>query len=242
MKKYSNPPLVTASCEVRVSRDETTKWNKVYIGELYTALKQDYPNNEDITSVEGQFVPEQSKYDIVKFPETRFYSENNSLLISDTRIKVLCNKPYLGWKIFGEKVNQAISKYQEISKPKAIEDIALIYTNKISIPTTVEQSLNEKEYFNIDMNYSILNMEPTRLESKVIFPQKNGDYLVMSFAIIPNSKVIKFDCYIELIYVIAKQNLIDMNNINVSIDLAHETIEKCFESIITEKTRGLFND
>lgn len=241
MKKYSNPPLITASCEARVSRDEATKWNKVYVGELYAALKSDYPNNEDITSVEGQFVPEKSKYDVIKFPETRFYSDNNSLLISDTRIKVICEAPYSGWQIFGKKINQAISAYTETTKPKAIEDIALIYTNKISIPVTTGKSLNEKEYFNVDINYSALNMEPIRLESRVVFPQENGNYLIMSYTIAPNSKEIKFDCYIELVYIITKQNLTS-DNIKTSIDLAHDTIEKCFESIITEKTRELFND
>mgnify|MGYP002451801423 FL=1 len=241
--KYLNPPLVTASCEVRVSRDESTKWNKVYVGELYTALKKDYPNNEDITSVEGQFVPEQSKYDVVKFPETKFYSENNSLLISDTRIKVICNAPYSGWQIFGEKVNQAIREYKKITKPKAIEDIALIYTNKISISATEKKVLHEKDYFNIDINYSALGMKPARIESKVVFPQENGDYLILSFAIVPNSKAVKFDCYIELIYVIAKQNLTKATKIiGDSIDLAHKTIERCFEAIITEKARELFND
>ena len=245
MKKYNKPPLITASCEINVSRDEETKWNKVYIGELYTHLKEDYPNNEDIVSTNGQFIPEQGGYEIEQFPETKLYIENDkdnrSLFVSERRLKVNCNNPYPGWEIFGKKINDAISEYQTITKPKAIEEITLIYTNKISIPTKEGTVFNENEYFTVVLNYSSLGSLAARMDVRLVFPQTNKNFMIMTFSITPNSKTSSFDCYIEIAYVITKQNLKTVSDIEQQINLAHETIEKCFESTITDKTRSFFN-
>lgn len=245
MKKYVKPPLMIASCEVNVSRDENTKWNKVYIGELYTRLKEDYPNNEDIISTNGMFVPERGNFEVAQVPETKLYvkteKEDRSLLVSEKRLKVNCSKPYPGWEIFGKKINEAISEYQNITKPKAFEEISLIYTNKISIPVTEGTSFNENEYFTVTLNYSSLAGVIARMDTRLVFPQKNKNFMVMSFSILPSPKTRCFDCYIEIAYIITKQTLEKDLNIESHINLAHEAIEKCFENTITDKTRMLFN-
>lgn len=245
MKKYTKPPLITASCEINVSRDENTKWNKVYIGELYARLKEDYPNNEDVISTNGQFIPERGNYEVEQFPETKLYIENDkdnrSLFVSEKRLKVNCNRPYPGWEIFGKKINTAISEYQTITKPKAIEEIALIYTNKISIPIAKETVFNENEYFTVVLDYSSLGTLAARMDTRLVFPQENKNFMVMSFSILPNQRTNSFDCYIEIAYIITKQNLKTATEIEKYINLAHEAIEKCFENTIKDKTRSFFN-
>lgn len=142
-RKYKNPPIVEALCEFRFEPSE--EWNLTVPGLIFQELKHVYDGKprqrqavEAGIQVGGPGISVRQGIAAVQLPDKK----NSKLLsVGPDVLSVHVMQPYPNWEGFKPLIEEGLSKYVDVTKPKGITRIGVRYVNRIVVKSgTVDPS------------------------------------------------------------------------------------------------------
>ena len=139
--QYQNPPIIEAVCELGFSSD--AEWNLSYPWLFYEKIKHIYtglPREQKIVGLEQPTQDVESRertpFKVIEQSKIQFPLEGNSGLVavSPNLISSHVYKPYPGWDVFRSRLEEALSKYIEVTNPNGLRKMGLRYINQLSVP------------------------------------------------------------------------------------------------------------
>lgn len=148
---YRNPPIEEALCEFRFASSE--EWDPTLSVKFHEKVKKTYSGKpQERTSIEARVstsneAPRPSVEIKQELDRIQYPNENGTESVGVGRdvLSVHVLRPYLGWEIFSQRIESALSAYIETAHPKGITRLGLRYINKLEIP--VEGPIELKDYF-----------------------------------------------------------------------------------------------
>ena len=239
MANYKNPPIKTVSCEMKLRKDG---WNDIFIGQLYDKLKDKYPLYDSVVRIINYYDKDKKSIFPKEIKETKLYREGSEdcFFVSPNRVEFQKNGNYEGWDIIKGEIVDVFSAYLQIVNPEKIKLLNLNYFNRIDIPVVLGQEyIDSVEYFNIDIDIRKLSFGHSCFQSDLRLLFDTGEKSQLELTL---SDVVFNENELSNMVGIAYKSFdyVDVNNIGDNLDVAHSQIEKLFEELITDKTRGLF--
>jgi uncharacterized protein (TIGR04255 family) len=152
--KLPNPPAVEAILDVKVVFPKGVELGS--LAALYEVFKDNYPQKEEMRSVEFGFEQEAGSqprsltrdHGVIGY---RFFSEDRKELVQCRKDGFTFNrlKPYTGWADVEAKATSAWATYRSAFPQAQIARVALRYINQILVPMPIPP-LNLDEYFTIN--------------------------------------------------------------------------------------------
>ena len=140
-REYKHPPVREAVCEFRLQPVERG-WNAATPGQYYERVRGLYtadPVQRAVSSAELPPLPGAPPLVVqAAVPGVQFADDSRSNLISlapDT-LAVHVLPPYPGWEGFLERIENAVSAYEEVMPERLVNRIGLRYINHVKIPTS----------------------------------------------------------------------------------------------------------
>ena len=243
-KKYKNPPIKEAVCEVRFPADKPLAAEK--IEQFYEQIKDNFPNRK-IGKVgsfqlnlskdkEGEAKLQEQKFDI-------FLSEDQKTAVhifSEGTVSVHRFEPYSSWTELKPVLFEVVDAYRKIFSPGSVERIGLRFVNEIKF---------EKDGFSTDKYFLYELKFPDEVEGEVIshfvgtlFKVEDGrDAINVRIADKAtkedNERAFTFD----LDYFLSKPQGILPDKLHEWIENAHKKLESYFEAILSGETKKMFD-
>jgi uncharacterized protein (TIGR04255 family) len=140
VRRYRNPPIQEALCEVRFEPGSETDFAAP--GRFFEKVRASYPGKprqHQVVATAFQVGTDQANprmsmqqqgVTLVLFP-----SEDGLRLVGlgQNILTVHDLRPYSGWERFRPRIEAALRAYEEVDKPKGIRHIALRYINRVNI-------------------------------------------------------------------------------------------------------------
>lgn len=243
-RKYSDPPVIEAVCEFRLTPD--SKWDLTIPGLIYEKLHEEFPHKEQRLVQEMQII--QSARGIqqqIHPPNERiqFLTEDRKTFVQvgPHLLAVNCLKPYPTWDRFQPRIERAFNALTEVVDIKGLQRIGLRYVNLIEI---VGQTVELSDYFEFR---PFLGQElPQNMEDFIfgcIFPFADGrdSCRVLLTAAVPE-KPTSNAFILDLDYFLAQPQAISVDQALSWVEQAHQRIEELFEECITEQLRESFQE
>ena len=241
-KKYKNPPVVEALCEIFFI---DSKWDSTLPGLFYEKIKADYPKKKELQQVGVEVsISKDTQASRVRRGDMRlqFFKEDGSQLIQIEKDLLVVNqlRPYPKFEEWKPIVDRMLEIYSNLAKPKGIKQIGTRYINKIVIPASAFEMEN---YFCMYPELpKSLSSAHGRFMMRLEIPAKHrGHNLVITFgtsmADSPGASAELLDIY----DIYATAGFLSASDIDKYIEEAHENIVTAFETSITDKTRELFD-
>lgn len=243
-KKYKNPPLIEALCEFQFIPGQS--WDMTIPGLIYERIKENYPEKKQQIGLNIQ--TQASKRGVEQKiepapPRILFLKKDNSGIIQVGLDLLIVNqlKPYTSWNELKPIILKNLKIYQEIANPKGFKRIGLRYINVLEIDK-VEFKLTDyfKVYPYIPDNFPQM---PDSFLTRNEFPYEDGkERLILTLASLIPSNPGLISILLDLDYVMATPEYVQIEGISEWLDKAHNTVEAAFEASITDKTRAKFNE
>jgi uncharacterized protein (TIGR04255 family) len=242
-RKYRKPPIVEAVCELRFQPGRA--WDKAFPNQIYDKLKADFPKNRAVQSVQASL-----NFAVQGMNQQINYSEAWQILREDEKAVVTIDvdrlaisqlKPYTTWEEYLPLINQALSVYRDIVRPKGLHRLGIRYINLIEINSAMIQLEN---YLNF---YPALQWDLTDdYEAFFIgmqFPfDENRDCLKMQLSngdsVAPEQSAFVLD----LDYFTTQSGIIGFDGVSEWLETAHLRIEAAFEGCIKDSLREIFEE
>lgn len=240
-KKYKNPPVVEALCEIYFHE---SKWDGTLPGIFFEKVKENYPKKRELEQIDVQVsVSKEAQATQVQRGGRRiqFIKGDGSRLIQIESNLLVVNqlRPYTGFKNWQPVVDEMLRHYSEVAQPKGIRQMGIRYINRIIIPAT---TFKMEDYFkvypevpeNLGAKHGKFMM---RLE---IPPKYKGHRLMVTFGTAPTESPETSTEMFDIYDIFALLQPFPIEDVDKYIIEAHENIEVAFESSITDKARKLF--
>lgn len=235
-KKYTNPPVVEAVCEIRFTRE--SKMDLTVPGLIYEKVKKDFPLKEQRVIREGNRVLGELAVFLSEDHNSSIQVGPGPLLpiLSITR-----QKPYTSWHEFKPRIEEAINALRTTDGVKidGIQRIGLFYANFIEIP---ESPIRTEDYFNygLDLREGLpTNIRTFLVGSEFIF-EDGRDVCRTQLASAITSKPNNFGVRLDFDYYLTEPESLPLNDVMQWVENAHQRIEEIFEACITDRLRELF--
>jgi len=243
-KKYKNPPIVEILCEFIFIPGKP--WDITIPGLFYEKVRDKFPEKKQQVGFGVEFGPKEGRVEQkikMAAPRMQFLRSDKTALIQvGTNLLVINHlKPYPTWNEFKPMIFENLNYYKDIANPKGFKQIGLRYINKIDIPG---DSIKMEDYFNF---YPTIPKELPQIHSafniNVKVPYKdNYEYLALTLRSAISEKPEVVSIILDLYYIMAMPEKVSFEQVDGWIENAHTTIEKAFESCITDKCRNLFEE
>lgn len=252
---YKNPPITEAVCEFRFSPDE---WDITWPGELYSAIKKDYPQK-----------PRQYQEQILEqrpdglthrqITKVQFLSTDGTRTVSvgPGTIAIHDLYPYSSWEQFSLRIFSVLSAYQAVINNRPLIRVGLRYINRID--------LRKEKSVELDQYFSGLPNQPEEWPSQIF------DFLFKFELAYPDgaaarifwtsereseknpketsnktrkkeSRGLAVILDIDVYSFISGKHLISGKEVEELVTDLRQKERTLFESTITDKTRKLFNE
>jgi uncharacterized protein (TIGR04255 family) len=242
-KKYKNPPVVEALCEIFFM---DSKWDAAIPGMFFDGIKNRYPRKKEVE----QFAVQVNVSSQIAQPQMmrgnsriQFVKEDNSQMIQVERDLLVVNQlqPYPRFEDWQPVIDEMIRRYWELAEPIAIKQLGIRYINRIVIP---KNPFNMEEYFrlypqvpdNLGARHGKFML---RLEIPSQYP---GHQLVITFATAPSDSPEASAELLDLYDIFSAPTSLAIEEVQQHIIEAHANIEAAFENSITQRTRNLFEE
>lgn len=243
-KKYKNPPIKEAVCEVRFLTDKPLAMES--IEQFYAQIEADFPNKKIGKVGSFQLNLSKEKQGEAKIQEQKFdifLSENQKTAVhvfAEGTVSIHKFEPYSSWTELKPVIFEVVDAYGKIFSPKSVERIGLRFVNEIKF---------EKAGFSTDKYFLYKLKFPDEVEGEIIshfvgtlFKVENGrDAINVRIADKAtkedNEKVFTFD----LDYFLSKPQAILPNKLHEWIENAHMKLESYFEAILSSETKKIFD-
>lgn len=250
-RRYRNPPIEEAVSEFRFKPGQS--WDSAIPGKLRSELSNEYagkPQQGSIVEVElgSQEGVSPNLRLHQKLARTQLVSQDGKRMVGvgPDVLSIHMLRPYQnpfdpeasGWNEFEPRISDALKTYWKVSKPVGVHGIGIRYINKIVIP---ENSVKVEEYLRCAL--PVVSGLPDRLNSfmgRVDYAYDDGVRLVLSQGSVdaPEDHV-GFLLDIDVIWESPESATLD-KALEIIKDLRIRE-RKAFETVITDKSRRLFN-
>lgn len=243
-KKYSNPPIIEAVCEFRLSAN--TQWDLTIPGLLYERIRLEFPHREQKLVQEVGFVADpQGEMQPQAYVDERvfLFSENRRLFIQVGRhiLAIHALSPYPGWQEMKSKTEKAWQVLQETTNVGDVARIGLRYVNRIILPNPTSKL---SEYFDF---YPFLGAKlPQELVAFVVvgeftYTERRDRCRVQLTSASPDSENTT-SFLLDIDYFLTQPKTVERDTVMNWVDEAHERVEEIFEGCITDNLRKLFGE
>ncbi|MCY4225266.1 MAG: TIGR04255 family protein [Bacteroidetes bacterium] len=246
MSRYRNPPIIEAICEFHFA--SSSGWDPTLPGKLHAELEGDYvgqPRRWESIEFGVQIQSGASaKFQVGEGPEkVQLITENEKRIIGigPDVLSIHMLSPYLdphysdgtGWVEFHARIKEALNSYWQVVQPKGVKKTGIRYINKIEVS---EQEMLLQKYLKCAFpKVAGLPDQIVNLMSRVEYQYDGGIKLILSQGKVVDGFILDIDVIHETSEV-ADRNCID----EMIIDL-RTRVGDVFESVITNKSRELFN-
>jgi uncharacterized protein (TIGR04255 family) len=243
-KKYKNPPIIEALCELRFIPSQ--QWDLTLPGLIYEKVKDKFPDKEQQIGVGVQFRPTEKgiehKVEAAP-PRVQFFKKDKTALIQVAPDLLAINqlKPYPTWPVFKPLILDNFQVYKDVAKPKGFKGIGLRYINRITFNA---KSVKLEDYFNF---YPFIPTDVpqvhTNFISRVEIPYRNNrDRMLITLSSAAPEEPDTIPIILDLDYIMFAQEGIFMDKFEEWLEEAHAAVEKTFESCITNNSKALFGE
>lgn len=242
-KKYTDPPLIEALCEIQFSAD--TEWNLISPGLIYEQVRAHFPQTRPGRAIalnlsqSGQgFGQEFQVVDRVQFVRA---DEQALLQVGPQLLVVNHLKPYPSWEAFRPLIASALESYTRIIQPTGIHRIGLRYINRIAFP---QPRIRLEDFFAI---YPWLGPG---------FPDEHGTFIVgLQFPFAEARDALSLRLHtaahepdeglaftLDIDYFLARPGEVAVDAVMDWVEAAHTQVEQTFEASITDNLRARFGE
>lgn len=236
-KKYANPPIREAVCEIKFTPD--SKVDFTVPGLLYEKLKGEFPLKEKGSLVIGG---DRTLTELAVF----LTKDKNTSIRVGCKLPILSiirQKPYPSWKEFKPHIEKAYNELRVLEgvEIKGIHRIGLLYVNLIEIPS---KSVNLADYFEYGLNLG--GRLPKEIRAFLVgsdfsfFEGRDVCRVQLASAVASNPE--HFSVRLDLDYYLAKPQAVSPDGVPEWVENAHQKVEEIFEGCITDRSRELFGE
>jgi uncharacterized protein (TIGR04255 family) len=210
-------------------------------GQIFERVKQNYPKKKDISlitlAIGRPSNPPQA-------PIIQTWKDDDSALIQvGPGIATANQLKYSNWEGFTPGIQEILHAYIDLAKPNHISGLGVRYINRFIIE---EKSIKLSDYFHLGFQLpeffsDLQGFDLTLVHKKNGLSQFNSEFKIktkfMTDSLRPEesgySFILDIDCYIDSILEPKSDQVMQITK------HAHDIIEEIFESIISDKIRGL---
>ena len=242
-RKYKNPPVVEALCEIFFNG---SKWDGTIPGLFFDKIKDVYPIKKELEQIGVEVSVSKDIQDSKIMRGGRriqFVKKDKSQLIQIEKDLLVINqlKPYPRFEDWKPVIDKMLDLYVDLAKPEGIRRVGVRYINRIVIP------LNK---FKMEDYFCLYPKVPQSLEAmhgkfmmRLEIPPKNKEHLlVITFGSAPSDSSEVSTEMLDLYDIFTLPSLLPIKDAERYITEAHENIEVAFENSITQKSRALFEE
>ncbi len=242
-KKYKNPPVVEALCEIYFHE---SKWDGTLFGLFFEKVRENYPKKQELEQIFVQVnIPKEARVTQMQRRKHRiqFIKEDGSRLIQIENNLLVINqlRPYPRFEDWKPVVDEMLKYYSEIAQPKGIIRMGVRYINRIMIPTV---KFKMEDYFNLypEVPESLGAMSGKFMMRLEILPKHKDHSLTVTFSTAPPELPGTSAEMLDIYDIFALPQPFPIEDVGKYIIKAHENIEVAFENSITGKARKLFKE
>lgn len=244
-KKYKNPPVQEALCEIFFSG---SAWDNTIPGSFYEGIKKDFPNKAQLKQF-GVELNIAEKERVAKFHDNedriQFRKPDGSQIVQLAKDMLVVNQlqPYPHFEAWLPVVKSKLDLYLRLATPKMITKIGVRYINRIDIP---KAEIRLEDYFNIypQLPQGLGEKHGSFMMRLELPPKHFSHQLVITFATAPSKQPESMAFALDL-YNIFSNSLSVERGAELVTQIAnegHENIELAFENSIKENLRLLFQE
>lgn len=242
-RKYKNPPVVEALCEILFSG---SKWDGTVPGLFFDKIKDNYPKKRELEQIGVEVsISKDIQGSRVMHGDRRiqFVKEDNSQLVQIERDLLVVNqlRPYPRFEEWKPIIDEMLNLYVKLTTPKGIKRLGVRYINRIIIPAA---KFRMEKYFYLypEVPKNLEAMHGRFMMRLEIPPKNKGHLLVITFGSAPSDSSEISTEMLDIYDIFALPELIPVSDVEKYIIEAHENIEVAFENSITQETRDLFEE
>lgn len=242
-KKYKNPPVVEALCEIFFAGSQ---WDSTLPGLFFERVKNDYPRKKELEQIGVEFnVSKDIQGPRVMRGNQRiqFIKSDGSQLVQIEKDLLVINqlRPYPRFEDWKPIIDKMAGIYMDLAKPNNIKRIGVRYINRVIIPS---DKFKMEDYFCLypEVPQSLGAMHGKFMMRLEIPPKNKGHLLVVTFGTTPAELSEVSAEMFDLYDICAIPAHLLLKNVDTYIIEAHENIEMAFENSITDKARALFEE
>jgi uncharacterized protein (TIGR04255 family) len=240
-KRYKNPPVVEALCEIYF---HDSKWDGTLPGLFFEKVRENYPKKKELEQVGVQVsVSKEAQATQVQREGRRiqFIKEDGSRLIQIENNLLVINqlRPYPRFEDWKPVIDEMLKHYSEVAQPKGIKQMGMRYINRIIIPVA---KFKMEDYFNLYPQVpESLGAMHGKFMMRLEIPPKHKDHrLMVTFGTAPPESPETSAEMLDMYNIFVLPVAFPIEDVDKYIIEAHENIETAFENSITNKTRELF--
>jgi len=241
VRKYVNPPAAEVMCEFRFPQE--TPWDMTYPGVLYSHLKETYPKRDQryVREVVMLVGPEGLREELLVTERSIFLAEDEgcAVQVGPRLLSVSCQKPYVHWEAFSERIMSVFNRVRDVIGIDAIGTMNLRYVNLIEIP---EREVTLSDYFAF---YPTLPPELPRVPEGFItgcefaFHDNRDNCRVELTDAVPESTE-NNAFLLNIDYFLAEGQNVPPDGVADWLEIAHTHVRDIFEACIRDTLRDLF--
>jgi len=242
-RKYKNPPVVEALCEIFFS---SSKWDSTLPGLFFDKIKDIYPQKRELEQmgVEVSISREIQGSKVMRGGQRiQFIKEDGSQLIQIEKDLLVVNqlKPYPRFEDWKPVIDNMLNLYVQLTEPQSVRRVGIRYINRIIIP---ESKFKMEDYFYLypEVPQSLEAIHGRFMMRLEIPPKHKGHLLVITFGTAPTDSPETSTEMLDLYDIFALPQPLAISAVDKYIIEAHENIETAFENSITDRTRELFEE
>lgn len=245
--QYANPPIKEAVCEFRFG--SSIKYSDEKLQLLADSVKGTFPERKEGKNVtvnvnipnqnEGQQEGDAVQQSVDSF--VRLVNEEKNLgfhIRKDGVISIHKVGAYESWGTFLPVITEAFNNFVRVFEPENVVRIGVRYINEIKIPK--DGYVNE-DYFNYDLNFAIEDSLVSQNLSVLFSSNNNRDNARVQLIEVTNNKHKDKTFVFDLDYYLSDPSTFSIGDSIDWVDQAHTNLEGYFESILSKKTKDLFN-
>ena len=227
----------------------STRWDNSIPDRFFEEVKEKFPKQQDHIIRHAEItvnVPnEEISGDMQPGPSRKlFFSEKEDQLIQISENLLVFNQltPYLTFPTWENIFYEALSIYEKLVSPQAIDRIGVRYLNHITIP---KKRFPMSDYFTIFPHIPLGSGDVHgAFLINCIVPQSDDNHLLtISFnSAEPESPDIGRQVFLLDLYdQVSIGNTLNEAELKTHVTTAHDNISRAFEGSITDNLRNLFN-
>ena len=247
-RRYSNPPIEEALCEFRF--EPSQDWDPTIPGKLHAELSEDYggkPKEQRAMGVEWNAQERQLSYN-EGLAKIQLVTGDGKRMVGfgPDVLSVHILRPYhhqhlldnSGWGEFKQRIGGALEAYWKVMRPKGVLRVGVRYINRILISQSmvaigeyIKCALPQVAGLPARQNNSISRAE-------YIYP--DGIRLILSQGSI-DAPQDQFGYLLDIDVIWESRELASRDEAMAEAGELRSREREIFESVITDKARGLFN-
>ncbi len=242
-RKYENPPIQEALCEIFFSQPE---WDNTMPGLFYEQIKKDHPNKTQIKQLNVEVNVGDNKH-AAKFSDNedriQFRNVDGSQIVQLASNLLVVNqlRPYPHFEAWLPVVRSTFEIYDRFAKPKGIEKIGVRYINRVLIP---KLKIQMEDYFNVypQLPKELGDQHGPFMMRFELFPKNPKHQLFITFATSPSNEPNSIAFALDIYDTFSNPESKSVDSVIKIAAESHDNILTAFENSIKDSLRAVFQE